>query len=143
MSVAEAKNIFFRYVKDKKLRDTKQREEIIKEFLSTDKHITAEELYYRLKKRDPNIGYATICRTLKLMSECGIANEIKLGSNKTRFEQKFEHEHHDHLICLKCGQFIEAKDNNIERLQEKLAKKYKFSSKYHKLEIYGICKKCN
>ncbi|MBI4688744.1 MAG: transcriptional repressor [Nitrospirae bacterium] len=142
MGAGKAREIFFAYIKDKGLRNTKQREEILDAFLSAGKHITVDDLYNILKKTDQAIGYATVHRNLKLMCECGLADEIKVGSNKTRFEQKYGHEHHDHLICLKCGRFIEVHDDKIERLQEKLSEANDFVAQRHKLEIYGLCKKC-
>ncbi|MBI2252270.1 MAG: transcriptional repressor [Armatimonadetes bacterium] len=121
MTINKAKNILFNYIKEKNLRYTKQREEILEAYLNADKHITVEEL--------------------KLMRECGLAEEIKVDS-KTRFEQDFGRKHHDHLICIKCGEFIEVKDEKIEHLQNKLAEMNDFTPKWHKLEIYGLCAKC-
>ncbi len=79
---------------------------------------------------------------MSLLCECGLAEEIKIGKQKTRYELKFGQKHHDHLICLKCGQFIEVNDYKIEKLQDKLAEANDFIPVRHKLEIYGICKKC-
>jgi len=142
MGLNKAKDIFSGYVRDKGLRNTRQREEILDAFLSSGKHITAEELFNIVKKRDAGVGYATVHRNLKLMCECGIADEMKIGTKKTRYEQKYGHEHHDHLICMKCGRFIEVHDDKIERLQEKLAEANDFIPKRHRLEIYGLCRKC-
>lgn len=142
MRISSAKEIFYNYIKDKNLRNTKQREDILETFLQAGKHITVEELYNTLKKTNPEIGYATVHRNLKLMCECGLADETKIGSEKARFEQKYGHEHHDHLICLRCGRFIEVNEPKIERLQDKLARENDFVSIRHKLEIYGLCKKC-
>lgn len=137
-----AKEIFLRYTKDKNLRDTKQREEILDTFLRIDKHLTADELYETVKKIDFKIGFATVYRTLRLMCECDLASEIKIGSDKARYEHKFWHEHHDHLICTKCGRFVKVVDPEIERLQERMAKLHGFYSERHRMELYGICKRC-
>ncbi len=142
MGIPEAKDIFLNYVKKKGLRHSRQREQILDAFLSSDKHITVDDLHNILKKRNPDIGYATVHRNLKLMCESGLADEIKIGNKKARYEQKYGQEHHDHLICLKCGRFIEVKDESIERLQDKLAEANDFVPRRHKLEIYGLCKKC-
>ncbi len=138
----ETRSIFLNYINSKGLRNTRQREEILDAFFSADRHITADNLYAILKKKDPEIGYATVHRNLKLMCESGLAEGIKVGNNKTRYEQRHGHEHHDHLICTKCGKFIEVKDERIERLQERLADVNDFTPVRHKLEIYGFCKKC-
>jgi len=138
----KAKDIFGSYIKEKGLRHTRQREVILDAFLSADKHITVEELFNVIKKKNPEIGYATVHRNLSLFGECGLADEIKIGNHKTRYEQKIGPEHHDHLICQKCGRFIEVRDERIEKLQDKLAEANDFVPQKHKLEIYGLCKKC-
>jgi Fur family ferric uptake transcriptional regulator len=138
----KAKDIFKNYIQEKGLRNTRQREAILDVFFSADKHITVEELFNIMKKTIPEIGYATVHRNLSLLCECGLADEIKIGKQKARYEPKFGHEHHDHLICIKCGRFIEVNDAKIESLQEKLAEANDFIPVRHKLEIYGTCSKC-
>jgi Fur family ferric uptake transcriptional regulator len=142
MNIADTKKIFEDYIRTKSLRTTKQRDIIVETFFSANKHFTAEDLYEILKKKHRNIGFATVYRTLKLMCECDLAEEVKIGINKTKYEQKYGHEHHDHLICLDCRKFIEVKNDKIEVLQEKLAKENDFLPTKHKLMIYGYCKKC-
>ena len=142
MNKSSASDIFANYIKEKGLRNTKQREMILDSFLHANKHITVEELFDTVKKSNPDIGYATVHRNLKLMCECGIADEIKIGTSKAKFEPKLGHEHHDHLICMKCGRFIEVHDTRIEKLQDKLAEANDFIPQRHRLEIYGLCKKC-
>ena len=138
----EARDIFIGCLKERGLRYTSQREAILEAFLTSKNHITVEDLYTTLRKKNPNIGYATVHRNLKFLAECGIADEIKIGNNRARFEQHYGQEHHDHLICLKCGTFIEVHDKKIEMLQNKLAAANDFIPQRHKLEIYGTCGKC-
>lgn len=142
MNTNKAKDIFSGYINEKGLRNTRQRTEILEAFLSADKHITVEELFSLVKKKSPGTGYATVHRNLRLLCECGLADEIKIGRQKTRYEPKSGQGHHDHLICLKCAQFTEVHDNKIELLQDRLAKANGFVPLRHKLEIYGICKNC-
>lgn len=137
-----AKDIFRNYIREKGLRSTRQREEILDAFFSAEKHITVEELFNAVRMKHAGIGYATVHRNLSLLCECGLADEIKIGTQKTRYEPKFGQQHHDHLICLRCGRFIEVNDNKIEKLQDKLAKKNNFIPIRHKLEIYGTCEDC-
>ena len=94
------------------------------------------------KKRLPTIGYATIYRTLKLLCECGICRKLRVENGISRYEPLYGHEHHDHLICLKCGRFIEVVNLDIEKLQEKIAKAEGFILMRHRLVMYGICKSC-
>lgn len=126
----------------KNLKHSHQRKEILSIFLSTDKHLTAEELYRMGKRRYPSLGFATVYRTLKLLCDCGLSRELRLEDGTTRYEHLYGHKHHDHLICTKCGKFIEVVDSDIERLQEKLFKEHGFYPQRHRMELYGICKKC-
>lgn len=126
----------------KNLKHSHQRKEILSIFLATDKHLTADELYRMVKKRYPSLGYATVYRTLKLLCECGLSRELKLEDGTTRYEHLYGHKHHDHLICTKCGSFVEVMDPEIERLQEKLFKSKGFCPQRHRMELYGICRDC-
>jgi len=142
MNLQKTKDIFRNYLQERGLRNTRQREVILHAFLLADKHITVEELFNMIKVKNPEIGYATVHRNLGLLCESGIADEIKIGNQKARYEPKLEREHHDHLICIKCGRFIEVNDSKIEKLQDKLAEANDFRPVRHKLEIYGYCKDC-
>lgn len=134
--------LFINYLRKKGLRLTDQRREILGIFLKTDRHLSVEDLYNIVKKKDANIGQATVFRTLKLLCGADIAKEVDLGDKKVRYEHKFGHQHHDHLVCIKCGRFIEAVDPRIEKLQEGLCKRFGFLPQRHKMEIFGICKRC-
>jgi Fur family ferric uptake transcriptional regulator len=135
--------ILEKYIEEKALRYTPQREEILKAFLSVERHLSAEELYGIVKKKSPGIGYVTVYRALKLFSEAGLCNEVDFGDGIARFEHLYGHEHHDHLICTRCGKYEEVLDPEIERLQEELAKERGFISLKHKLQIFGTCFKCS
>jgi len=143
IEMSKAKEMLRKYMAEHGLRNTSQRQIILSAFLSAGKHITVDELFDRIREKNPEIGYATIHRNLRLMCDSGIADEIKIGKGKTRFEPKLDHDHHDHLICLKCGQFTEVNDEKIEKLQDNLARANDFIPMRHKLEIYGLCKKCS
>ncbi|MFC1623977.1 Fur family transcriptional regulator [Candidatus Omnitrophota bacterium] len=141
--MAEELNIFIDFLKKKDLKLTDQRREILKVFLKTDRHLSVEDLYDIVKKKDSSIGHATVFRTLKLLCEADIAKEVDLGDKKIRYEHKHGHQHHDHLVCVRCGRFIEAVDSKIEELQNRLCKRFGFLPQRHKMEIFGTCKKCN
>jgi Fur family ferric uptake transcriptional regulator len=111
-------------------------------FLNTDKHLTAAQLYRIVQKKYPALGYATIYRTLKLFCECGLCRELRFEDGTTRYEHLYGHQHHDHLICTKCGRFVEVVDSEIEKLQERLIRQHGFYPQRHKMELYGICKRC-
>jgi len=135
-------NIFIDFLRKKDLKLTDQRKKILDIFLKIDRHLSVEDLYDIVKKKDPDIGQATVFRTLKLLREADIAKEVDLGDKKVRYEHKYGHQHHDHLVCVKCGRFIEAVDLKIEKLQEKLCKKFGFLPQRHKMEIFGVCRQC-
>ena len=142
MHYKEEKEIFEDYIRRKNLKISNQRMQVLEVFLGEERHLTADELYRIVKKRFPSIGQATVYRTLKLLCESGICTELRLEDGSVRYEHLYGHRHHDHLICTKCGKFTEVMDPEIERLQEKLAKKEGFLLKSHRLQMYGICKDC-
>jgi len=142
MANSKEEKIFEDYMQSKNLRHSDQRMKILEVFLKTEKHLTADELYRFVQKKYPTIGYATIYRTLKLLCGCGICSELMLDDGTVRYEHRYGHEHHDHLICTKCGKFTEVVNSEIERLQEDLAKKKGFVLKKHRLQLYGICREC-
>ncbi len=142
MPMKKEEEIFGEYVRNKNLKSSSQRQQILKIFLKSERHLTADELYHEAKKVSAHIGYATIYRTLKHFCESGLCREFKCEDGVTRYEHLYGHRHHDHLICTKCGKFIEVVDSGIEKLQEELARKEGFMLTKHKLELYGLCKNC-
>lgn len=140
--ILEKKKIFNRFAADKGLRSTRQRDLILDIFLSTHQHVSVEELYLKVKASNPDIGHATVYRTLKLFSEAGLAREILLHDGQTRYEHVVAGEHHDHLICTACNSIIEFENETIEQLQTEIAARHGFLIKNHKLELYGICSAC-
>lgn len=137
-----AKTVFRQYLKNKGLLPSKQREQILDVFLKMEKHLTIDDLYQRVKKKNPKIGLATVYRAMRIISDAGLAREVDFGDGVRRFEHEYGHRHHDHLVCLKCGRIIEVISPEIEKLQERLAKKHKFTVVRHKMKIFGICSEC-
>ncbi len=103
-------------------------------------HPDVDELYNRVSKIDPKISIATIYRTVKLFEEAGILTKHDFKGGKARYEAMIE-SHHDHLIDIKTGEIIEFVDDEIEKLQKKVAEKYGYTLVDHKLELYGVKKK--
>ena len=103
-------------------------------------HPDVDELYNRVSKIDPKISIATVYRTVKLFEESGILTKHDFKGGKARYEAIIE-SHHDHLIDIKTGEIIEFVDEEIEKLQNKVAEKYGYKLVDHKLELYGIKKK--
>ena len=133
---------FAKFIEEKGLKSTTQRDDIVNAFFDSGGHVSIEELHHSVQKKNPKIGYTTVYRTLKLLTESGLAHERQFGDGQARYEPVTAEEHHDHLICLKCGIITEFENLKIERLQEDVAKEHGFKVKNHKLEMYGYCKKC-
>jgi len=133
---------FNEFISRKGLKTTSQRQVILEEFLASDSHYSTEDLYLKLRAEHPRIGYATVHRTLKLFAECGIAAEHQFGDGQTRFEPVRGEEHHDHLVCTRCGLIIEFEEPQIEKLQERVAEQHQFRIENHRLELYGLCASC-
>jgi Fur family ferric uptake transcriptional regulator len=130
------------YMNKKGLRSTDQRRLIIETFFRSDNHVSIEELLARVREKDRRVGYATVYRTLKLLTECGVAYERRFGDGLTRYELADDTTHHDHLICVACGDIIEFEEPRIEELQERVARNHGFELRSHKHELYGLCPKC-
>lgn len=124
------------------LRSTEQRRVIVDTFVNAKSHLTIEELLALVKQRDPRIGYATVYRTLKMLAESGIANELHFGDNFARYELSNGTAHHDHLICTLCGAIVEFEEPAIEELQRRIAERHGFVVDTHRHELYGTCAQC-
>ena len=130
-------------VKANKMKQSYQRDIIVNFFYESKSHIDAETLYANLKEIEPSIGHTTVYRTLKLLCDFNMAKaHTFVIKNTTYFEPIDEDTHHDHIICSKCNKIVEFLDEEIELLQEEIAKKYGFLMTDHTLQIYGICKEC-
>ncbi|MBI3398770.1 MAG: transcriptional repressor [Deltaproteobacteria bacterium] len=142
MKLADKKELLQKYLHEKGLKSTTQRDDIIDVFFKTTTHINLEELLKKVRRKNPKIGYATVYRTMKLLTECGIAMERQFGDGQTRYEHIPDDSHHDHCICVRCGRIMEFENQKIEHLQKEIADKLNFTVTNHKLELYGFCSKC-
>jgi Fur family ferric uptake transcriptional regulator len=134
--------VFRKYLAGKRLKQTPHRMLILQTFVSNEGHRSVEDIYNNVRKADPHVGYTTIYRTMKLLSDAGLAREVDLGDGMTRYEHLYNHKHHDHMICTKCGQSIEFFNAEIEKLQDDASEKLGFRVQDHRLQIYGLCKAC-
>jgi Fur family transcriptional regulator, ferric uptake regulator len=134
--------VFSQYLKKKNLKLTAQRDLILDTFLSHRGHISAEELFQKARAKQSHVGFATVYRTLKHLTQCGLARELDFGDGRTQYEPEFERQHHDHMICTKCGAYIEFLNPQIEELQEQVSRKHGFKITSHRMQLYGLCQKC-
>ena len=139
----EEMQVLVDYLRRNKLKVTPHRELILETFLRHEGHRSVEDIYRTVKAQDPRVGYTTVYRTMKLLAGCGLAREIDLADGITRYEHLFNHEHHDHMICMECGASIEFFNPEIESLQDAASEQLGFKVLDHKLQIYGVCRKCH
>ncbi len=138
----EEQEIFHEHLKRSGLKRTDQRDLILSVFLENEGHVSVEELYDLVKKKDPSVGFTTIYRTMKLILDAGLAREVRFNDGRARYEHEYKHEHHDHLICTHCNGLIEFYSSEIERLQEEIAERHQFKILDHSHRIFGICAEC-
>jgi len=131
-----------RYLKTQGLRLTEQRRTIVDAFFHAEGHVDIDTLYQLVKESDSRIGQATVYRTLKLLTQSGLAQTARFGGTATLYEAADE-EHHDHLVCRSCGLIVEFFNEEIELLQDKIAEENGFKLETHKMELYGLCPKCS
>lgn len=140
-------NSFETILKEKGLRVTKQRVsvlEVLEENMS--QHLTAEEIYVKVKEKSPEIGLATVYRTIQLLYELKLINKLELNDGFIRYEigvlDEGKHHHH-HLICEVCGSVTEAEDDLLDLIEDTCSSKYNFKVNDHIVKFYGVCNKCN
>src|SRR4029079_11912926 len=136
------KELFLEHIQGQGLRRTGQRDLILDTFLDTEDHLTIEDLYQLVKRQDPTVGQTTVYRTLKLLTEAGLAREVRFGDNKTYYEHHYNHQHHDHMICTEWCKVIEFFSADIEDLQDQMADKFGFRPTHHSLRMWGVCEDC-
>ena len=122
---------------------TPQREATVRVLIENEKdHLSAEDVYLKVKDKAPEIGLATVYRTLNLLEDSGMVTSISFGTQGKKFELATK-PHHDHLICKNCGKIVEFEDPSVEKKQEEIAKKNGFTLTGHLMQLYGTCKNCS
>ncbi|HLC16360.1 MAG TPA: Fur family transcriptional regulator [Thermodesulfovibrionia bacterium] len=135
-------SIFREFLQNNELRYTKEREEILQGILSMQGHFDTEELLIQLRKQNCKASLASIYRTIPLLIQSGLIEEVIKTEKHTRYEVKYGKEHHDHMICQRCGKLIEFYSDKLEQLQNEIAHSYDFMPVSHILEIKGYCFEC-
>src|SRR5258707_5445061 len=97
--MTEEQEVLLKHIQQRGLKRTAQRDLILEVFLRTEQHLSSEGLYNLVKQEDPEIGQTTVYRTLKLLTEAGLAREARLGDGRTYYGHHYKHAHHDHMIC--------------------------------------------
>ena len=130
------------WIAEKGLKATRQRDVIVDTFFESTGHLSVDELLAEVTKRDQHIGAATVYRTMKILTDAGLASARHFDDGQTRYEAAIGRHHPDHLICTSCHQIIEFENERIEELQDLVAAQHGFIVTRHKLELYGLCKDC-
>jgi len=139
---SEEQEVLLKHIQKRGLKRTAQRDLILDIFLRTEAHLSSEDLYRLVQKDDPSIGQTTVYRTLKLLTEAGLAREVRFGDGRTHYEHNYKHQHHDHMICSECGRIIEFFSAELEAIQDAMAAKHRFEVTQHLLRIIGVCAEC-
>ena len=134
--------VFREFVRNKGLRNTPEREQVVKLVFSIHDHFDVDELYLRLRGQNEKISKATVYRTIPLLLESGLIQEAYFEDGHVHYEHIYGHEHHCHLRCLDCGKIVEFKEKSVLGVEEKVGDRFDFMVTGHKLEIYGYCGKC-
>lgn len=140
--MTEEQEVFLKHIQKSGLKRTAQRDLILDVFLRTERHLSSEDLYRLVQQEDPSIGQTTVYRTLKLLTEAGLAREVRFGDGRTHYEHNYKHQHHDHMICTECGRIIEFFSAELEAIQDAMAARHRFRVTQHLLRIIGVCADC-
>ena len=132
---------FKRIIRALNLKVTNQRLALLRCLHEGRRHVTAQELFERVSGRHPEIGFATVYRFLRTLTEGRFVTEVRMGGLPARYELTPKG-HHDHLTCVDCGKIVEFENRAIENLQEKVAQRFGFQLTHHVLELYGVCPEC-
>src|SRR3989441_9353948 len=140
--MTEEQEVFHQHIQKQGLKRTAQRDLILDVFLNTEAHVSGEDLYQLVREKDPTVGHTTIYRTLKLLTDAGLAREVRFGDGRAHYEHNYKHQHHDHMICSECGKIIEFYSAQLEAIQDAMAAKHRFEVTQHLLRIIGVCADC-
>ena len=138
----EAQAIFHDHLRRVGLKQTGQRATILGTFLDTRDHLSTDELYRLVKKKDERIGFTTVYRTLKLLSECGLASEVAFNDGIARYEHQYNRRNHHHMVCTQCSTSVEFFSPEIERVEREIGRKHKYITTRHTFQVYGLCDTC-
>ena len=133
---------FAAHLRTKGLKNTPERLEVLRAIFGRERHFAVEDLVRDLHRRGHAVSRATIYRTLTLLSEVGLIREAVRGSGFTHYEHVHGADHHDHLLCVRCGAVVEFVSSEIERLQEEVCSRHGFTPFSHAHQINGLCRKC-
>lgn len=140
--VASAEKAFREYLRDRGLKYTRERQELLRGVLRMDEHFEAERLLLALREAGSRVGKATIYRTLPLLVASGVVKQVQLASDRVHYEHAEGPDPHDHMVCRRCGRIIEFDASEVVRLRGSIAARHHFHALSHRLQIVGLCEQC-
>lgn len=135
-------DVFREFLAHKGMRSTPEREAILAEVFANHDHFDVEELIMRLRHNGQRISRASVYRTMALLVESGLVQEVFIEDGHMHYEHVYGHEHHCHLRCLGCRKIIEFRNGAMEEVERRIGRDHRFAVTGHKLEIYGYCTEC-
>lgn len=138
----QASERFAEYLSSQRLKMTRERREILDQVLSVRGHFDAEQLLVLIRRAGRTVSRATLYRTLSRLVESGLVHKVEMARGQARYEPMFGRHHHDHMVCLSCGKIIEFESREIERIQEDVCRRKKFTMTDHTHQIRGRCARC-
>ena len=142
MDVETAKDSFRKYLKTGNYRITPERFQVLEAIMNYEGHFDADGLFLEMKSKGAKVSRATVYNTLELLQDCGLVSKYRFGENHSRYEKALGRPHHDHLICLECGDIIEFVSEKLSKIQVDVCRENSFKSQTSTLQIFGTCKKC-
>ncbi len=144
MKHAAIRKAFERFLRERSLKMTDQRQRIFERAFATHEHFSAETLFQWLREEQgPAVSRATVYRTLGLLVEGGFLQTLDTGGGELVYEHVLGHRHHDHLVCVDCGRIEEFVDERIEELQREACARKGFRLLDHDLRLFGTCPACS
>jgi len=140
--IETAEHVFREYLRDRGLKYTVERRDILRAVMQNDEHFEAEQLLLDMRQTGPRVGKATIYRSLKLLVACGIVKEVHFSNKQVHYEHTYGQDPHDHMVCRRCGRIIEFDAAEVTRLRTLIAASHKFHSLSHRFAIMGLCEAC-
>lgn len=140
--IQTAENVFREYLRDRGLKYTGERRDILRSVMKNDEHFEAEQLLLDMRHRGHRVGKATIYRSLKLLVACGIVKEVHFSNKQVHYEHTYGQDPHDHMLCRRCGRIIEFDAADVTRLRSLIAANHGFHALAHRFSIVGLCSAC-
>ncbi len=141
-NIREAEEIFLQHLRRVGLKQTGQRNTILRTFLETREHLSTDELHQLVKKKDAGIGFTTVYRTLKLFADCGLASEVAFHDGIARYEHQYNRRSHHHMVCTGCGASVEFFSPEVGEIEREIGRKHHYLTTRHTFQIYGVCQSC-